>query len=90
MTKRSLKKTSSSKKKKKKGTTKYWGRVDKAALAELVLEGHVDITNTSIPNIDAIQEQYFPHRVRKNFHRNFRDFAAAWDLEEELKGARSK
>ena len=75
---------------KKKGTSKSWGKVDKAALSKLILEGLVDITVTSLPNIDAIQEEYFPHRKRKNFHRNFRDFAAAWDLEETLKGARSK
>jgi hypothetical protein len=88
MKKKSSKK--SSKKKKSSGKPKYWGKVDKGALSKLILEGLVDITDTSIPNIDAIQEQYFPHRKRKNFHRNFRDFAAAWDLEESLKGARSE
>jgi hypothetical protein len=88
MTKKSSSKKSS--KKKTSGTPKYWGKVDKAALSKLILEGLVDITDTSLPNIDAIQEEYFPHRKRKNFHRNFRDFAAAWDLEETLKGARSK
>jgi hypothetical protein len=75
---------------KKKGTSKSWGKVDKAALAKLITDGDVDITDTNLANIDTIREEFFPHRDRRNFHRNFRDFAAAWDLENSLTGIRSK
>ena len=69
-------------------TTKHWGKVDRAALRKLVLDGNVDIENLSYENIDAIQEQYFPHRTVRNFWRNFKDYSSAFDLERELSGAR--
>jgi len=35
-------------------TTKHWGKVDPAALHELVREGFVDIEDLSYENIDAV------------------------------------
>ena len=69
-------------------TTKHWGKVDKAALHELVRDGIVDIENLSYLNIDAVQAEYFPHRTVRNFRCNFKDFSGAFDLEEGLIGAR--
>jgi hypothetical protein len=67
--------------------TKNWGKADRAALARLVHDRHVDINNLSYKNIDAVGEEYFIHRDKKNFRRNFRDFAATFDLEAEYSGA---
>ena len=69
-------------------TTKNWGKVDRAALHELVREGFVDIEDLSYENIDAGQAEYFPHRTVRNFRRNFKDFSSAFDLKESLIGAR--
>ena len=70
-------------------TTKHWGKVDRAALHNIVLEGHIDIEDLSYyENIDAIQAEYFPHRIVRNFRRNFKDFSGAFDLKEGLIGAR--
>ena len=69
-------------------TTKHWGKVDRAALHELVRKGFVDIEDLSYENIDAVQAEYFPHRTVRNFRRNFKDFSSAFDLEEGLIGAR--
>ena len=67
---------------------KPWGKVDKAALHKLVVDGHVDIEDLTFDNIDRVREQYFPHRDRINFRRNFASFASSFDLEEGLEGAR--
>ncbi len=67
---------------------KPWGKVDKAALHKLVVDGHIDIEDLSFENIDRVRKQYFPHRDRVNFRRNFASFAAGFDLNEALKGAR--
>jgi len=56
-------------------TTKNWGKVDRAALHELVRQGFVDIEDHSYKNIDAIQAEYFPHRTVRNFCHNFKDFS---------------
>ena len=56
-------------------TTKNWGKVDRAALHELVREGFVDIEDLSYENIVAVQAEYFPHRTVHNFRRNFKDFS---------------
>jgi hypothetical protein len=69
-------------------TTKQWGKVDKAALHELVRDGIVEIEDLSYQNIDAVQAEYFPHRTVRNFRRNFKDFSGAFDLEKGLIGAR--
>ena len=69
-------------------STKHWGKVDRAALHDLVFDGSVDITNHTYANIDAVQAEYFPHRTVRNFRRNFKDFSGAFDLKEGLIGAR--
>jgi hypothetical protein len=69
-------------------TTKQWGKVDKAALHELIVDGDVDIEDLFFDNIDAVHARYFPHRQQCNFRRNFKDFASAVDLKQALSGAR--
>ena len=69
---------------------KYWGKVDRAALHDLIKDGSVDITKLNSKYIDTVQAQYFGHRDKKNFRRNFRDFAAANALESEYSGARRR
>jgi hypothetical protein len=69
-------------------TTKQWGKVDKSALHQLIVDGDVDIEDLSFENIDAVHARYFPHRQQRNFRRNFKDFASAFDLERALSGAR--
>jgi hypothetical protein len=44
----------------------------------------VDIYNTSTANIDRVGMAHFPHQ-KKNFHRNFCDFAASFAIEKEEK-----
>ena len=71
--------------------TKQWGKADKAALANLIRDGEVDISKTEdIDYIDKVREEFFTHRERRNFHRNFRDFSAAWATEESRNGERKK
>jgi hypothetical protein len=40
---------------------KPWGKVDKAALHKLVVDGHVDIEDLTFDDINRVREQYFPH-----------------------------
>jgi hypothetical protein len=67
---------------------KPWGKVDRTALRKLIIDGHVDIENLELANIDRVRSQYFPHRELKNFRRNFATYAASFDLNEGLEGAR--
>ena len=67
---------------------KKWGKVNRRALTNLIEEGEVDITNLTAAYIDTVRSDFFSHRDKSNFRRNFRDFAAAWDLEAEYSGAR--
>ena len=67
---------------------KKWGKVDKAALQDLIDDGTVDVNDLSARTIDAIRNEYFRHLEKKNFRRNFRDFVAANALETEDSGAR--
>jgi len=67
---------------------KPWGKVDKAALHKLIVDGIFDIEDTSFENIDNIRKQFFPHRELHNFRRNFADFSQAFDLNAGLEGAR--
>jgi hypothetical protein len=69
-------------------TTKHWGKVDKAALHRLAIDGNVDIKDLSYENIHTVQEQYFSHRTVCNFWCNFNDFSDAFNLEQKLSGAR--
>jgi hypothetical protein len=66
---------------------KPWGKVNKAALHKLVVDGQVDIEDLSYENIDRVRAQYFPHHDRVNFRRNFATFASSFDLEQGLEGA---
>ena len=67
---------------------KPWGKVDKAALHKLVVDGVFDIEDTSFENIDNVRERFFPHRELRNFRRNFTNFSQAFDLDAALEGAR--
>ncbi len=67
---------------------KKWGKVNKAALPNLVNNGDVDINDLSTKSINAVQAKYFRHREKKNFRCNFRDFAAAFAHETKYSGAR--
>ena len=68
--------------------TKQWGKYDRQRLHSLVIEGKVNIEDVTYENIDRVHAQYFPERQQRNFRRNFKDFAAAFDLETALAGAR--
>ncbi len=65
-----------------------WGKQDKASLHALIIEGKVDIKDTSFRNIDSVQARYFPHRTVHNFRCNFKDFSSVFNLDKELEGAR--
>ena len=65
-----------------------WGKQDKASLHALIIEGKVDIKDTSFRYIDSAQARYFPHRTVHNFRHNFKDFSSAFNLDKELDGAR--
>ena len=67
---------------------KPWGKVDKAALHKLVVDGIFDIEDTSFENTDNVCGQFFPHRELRNFRRNFTNFSQAFDLNAALEGAR--
>ena len=67
---------------------KPWGKIDRAALHKLVVDGVFDIEDTSFENIDNDRERFFPHRELRNFRRNFANFSQAFDLNAALEGAR--
>ncbi len=69
-----------------KTVNKNWGKVDKAALATLVNDGDDDIEDTSTSYIKWVRAEYFHHRDRCNFRRNYRNFASALALEAEYSG----
>jgi hypothetical protein len=48
-------------------TTKQWGKVDKASLLQLIVDGDVNIKDLSFENIDAVHAQNFPHRQQHKF-----------------------
>ena len=68
--------------------TKKWGQADRDLLAKLIHRQLVDITDTSLDNIERVRIAHFRHRDPKNFCRNYRDYLAAFDLEVEYSGAR--
>ena len=68
--------------------TKQWGKYDRQRLHTLVIEGKVDIEDLTYENIDNVHQRWFPERQQRNFRRNFKDFASAFDLETALAGAR--
>ena len=61
---------------------KPWGKVDRAALHKLVVDGVFDIEDTLFENIDNVRGEL------RNFRRNFANFSQAFDLEAALAGAR--
>ena len=67
---------------------KKWGKADKKNIRELISVGSIDINNLLTKAIDAVHYDYFSHRDKKNFRRNFCDFAAKNALESEYSGAR--
>ena len=69
-------------------SNKYWGKVDKVALASLVEDG--DISDTSLEYTASVHSNYFSHHDLRNFRRNYRVFFAAFDLEAEYAGARRR
>ena len=64
------------------------GKVDKAALHKLVVDGIFDIEDTSFENIDNVRERFFPHCELRNFRRNLANFSQAFILNAALEGAR--
>jgi hypothetical protein len=68
--------------------TKKWGQADRDLLADLTNRQLIDITDTSLQNIEQVRGLHFWHCDKKNFRTNFRNYSAAWDLEVEYSGAR--
>jgi hypothetical protein len=64
-----------------------WGQTDKDLLNDLINRQLINITDTSLSNIEQVRNAHFRHRDKRTFRQNFRDFAAAWDLEIEYSGA---
>jgi hypothetical protein len=54
----------------------------------VIVNGSVNIEDLSTENVDSVWEKYFSHCIQRNFRRNFKDFATAYDLELGLAGAR--
>jgi len=53
-------------------SNKYWGKVDKAALASLVEERDINISDTSLEYTASVHSDYFSHHDLRNFRRNYR------------------
>jgi hypothetical protein len=70
--------------------TKKWGQFDKDLLAKLIHRQLIDITYTSLKNIERVRAAHFWHRDPHSFRRNFRDYSTAFDLEVEYSGARRR
>ncbi len=70
--------------------TKNRGKANKAAFTRLVHNGDVDINNLSYKNINAVGKERFCHCNKKNFCRNFRDFAATINLKAKYSRARRR
>ncbi len=65
-----------------------WRKVDKGALLQLIVDGKVDIEDHSHKNIDSVHERWFSTHLKRNFWRNFKDYATSFDLKRALAGAR--
>ena len=46
---------------------KSWGKVDKAALYKLIVDGEVNIEDLTYENINAVHERWFRHQTQRNF-----------------------
>jgi hypothetical protein len=66
---------------------KPWGKVDKAVLHKLIVDGIFDIEDTLFKNNDNVRTRFFPHCELRNFRRNFANFSQAFDLNAALEGA---
>jgi hypothetical protein len=69
-------------------SNKYWGKVDKVALASLVEDGDINISDISLEYTASVHSDYFRYHDLHNFRRNYRVFSAAFDLKAEYAGAR--
>ncbi len=61
--------------------TKKWRRAEKDSLYNLVHAGFVDIGDLSLDIIKTVHLEHFCHCPVKNFHRNYKDISAAFELE---------
>ena len=52
--------------------TKKWGQSDKDHLYDLIQTGQVDIGDLSLDYIEAVHQEHFHHRVKRNFCRPLR------------------
>jgi hypothetical protein len=71
-------------------TSKQWGKVDKAFLPKLLVDGNINIKGLSTENINSVHAEYFTHRTQCKFWRNFKNFAAAHNLKLGLAGERQE
>jgi hypothetical protein len=64
-----------------------WGKLDKEKFHDLINMQQIDITVTSLSNIEQVRDIHFQHHDSNDFCQNFCDFLAAWDLEIEYSSA---
>ena len=69
---------------------KKWGQADKDLLNDIINRQLINITNTSLSNIEQARQAHFCHRDTRNFCQNFCNFAAALDLEIEYSGTQRR
>ncbi len=69
---------------------KKLGQADKDLLNNLINRQLINITDTSLSNIEQVRHALFHHRNTRNFRQNFQNFAAVWDLEIEYSGAQRR
>ncbi len=69
---------------------KKWGQADKDRLNSLINRQLINITDTSLSNIEQVRQAHFCHCDIRNFRQKFCNFAAAWALEIEYSGARRR
>ena len=67
-----------------------WGKMDKdkEKLHDLINMQQIDITKTSLSNIEQVWDIHFHHCNSNNVRRNFCDFLAAWDMKIKYSGER--
>jgi hypothetical protein len=62
---------------------KHWCDTARKTLTNLVRRGNVDIFDSTLENIKAVQREHWPHCDQKLLCNNFHIFAAAWSVEQE-------
>jgi hypothetical protein len=55
-------------------TNKPWGKADKAALTQLIIDGYVNIEDVSLPYIDYGHGEFFCHHELHNFRQELPHF----------------